>query len=100
MPELLDDKGLPADALRSAHEGRDVADVDRRYGEPITAMHDDDLRLPEPVAYSYYAIYNAFNKYARKEKVDDWLIVSQAISSELEESKREALLRAALEEAM
>lgn len=94
------DKSLPIDALRSAHDGRDVADVDNRYGEPITAMHDEDLNFPESVAYAYYAIYNAFNKYAKNENIDDWLIVNQSLSSETEESKWQPLLRAALEKAM
>ena len=87
---------MPLDALQSAHDGRDEADVDARYGEPITALHDDDLNLPESVRYAYYAIYNAFNKYARKENVDDWLIVNQALASEADESRWPILLEEAM----
>ena len=90
------DKSLPLDALQSARDGRDVADVDARYGEPITALHDEDLNLPESVRYAYYAIYNAFNKYARKEDVDAWLIVNQALASEADESRWPILLEEAM----
>jgi hypothetical protein len=94
------DKSLPLDALQSARDGRDVADVDARYAEPITALHDDDLNLPASVEYAYYAIYNTFSKYARKENVDDWLIVNQALASETDESRWPILLEAAMRKAV
>ena len=88
---------LPDDALRSVRDGHDVADVDRRYGEPIAAMQDEDLTFPEPIRFAYYAIYNAFNKYVRNEAIDDWLIVNQALSAESDESRWQWLLEAAIE---
>jgi hypothetical protein len=94
------DKSLPMDAFQSACAGRDMADVNRRYDEPITALQDSDLTFPETVTYAYYSIYNAFRKYAMKESIDDWVIVNQALSSETEPSRWEALLRAALERSM
>jgi hypothetical protein len=75
------DPRLPDDALRSATVGRDLAEVAKRYLEPITALQDDDWELPEDVGYAYYAIYNTFDKYALGERVDDWLVVNQALSS-------------------
>ena len=91
------DKLLPLDALRSARAGSDIANVDERYGEPITALQDEDLTFPEAITYAYYSIYNAFNKYAKNKNIDDWVIVNQALSSETEISKWEALLHAAIE---
>jgi hypothetical protein len=75
------DVGLPADALRSARAGVDLANVESRYREPIVAMQDDDLTFPDPVEFAYYAIYNCFRKHACGEDIDPWLIVNQALSS-------------------
>jgi hypothetical protein len=74
------DVELPADALRSARAGADLADIGDRYLEPITAMQDDDLAFPDPVEFAYYAIYNCFCKYVRGDDISDWLIVNQALS--------------------
>jgi hypothetical protein len=75
------DAGLPADAFRCARAGADLADVKRRYGEPIVAMQDGDLTFPREVEFAYYAIYNCFRKHACGEDIDPWLIVNQALSS-------------------
>ncbi|MFE3759550.1 hypothetical protein ACFXO9_35055 [Nocardia tengchongensis] len=74
------DVELPADALRSARAGVDLADIGNRYLEPITALQDDDLTFPDPVEFAYYAIYNCFSKYSRGDDIPDWLIVNQALS--------------------
>ncbi len=91
---------LPHDALRSVKESKDDAEVDRRYGEPIAAMQDEDLSFPKPITFAYYAIYNTFNRYVLNADVDDWLIVNQALSAETDESRRQLLLEAAIERAM
>ncbi|MBV7703098.1 hypothetical protein [Nocardia nova] len=75
------DVELPADALRSAGAGVDLADVGNRYLEPITALQDDDLAFPDPVEFAYYAIYNCFRKYVGGDNIEDWLIVNQALSA-------------------
>ncbi|MFF0454579.1 hypothetical protein [Nocardia africana] len=75
------DVELPADALRSARAGVDVADVRDRYLESICALQDDDLVFPDPVEFAYYAIYNCFRKYVRGDDIEDWLIVNQALSA-------------------
>jgi hypothetical protein len=54
------DMRLPHDALRSAKAGADLADVGRRYREPIVAMQDDDLEFPDPIQFAYYTVYTAF----------------------------------------
>ena len=72
--------GLPADALRSAEAGADLADVDVRYREPITALQDDDLSFPGPVGLGYYALYNCFQRYACGASIDPWIIVQQALA--------------------
>ncbi|MGW6726044.1 hypothetical protein ACWF9G_09085 [Nocardia sp. NPDC055029] len=74
------DVELPADALRSARAGVDLADIGSRYLEPITALQDDDLAFPDSVEFAYYAIYNCFCKYVRGDDIPDWLIVNQALS--------------------
>ncbi|MET9487385.1 hypothetical protein [Nocardia sp. NPDC006630] len=74
------DPELPADALRAAHAGMDLADIGNRYLEPITALQDDDLSFPDPAEFTYYAIYNCFRKYVRGDDIPDWLIVNQALS--------------------
>jgi hypothetical protein len=79
---------LPAAGFRAAFaEGpeapsaEEMAAVAYRYGEPIVALQDEDLELPDHVLLPYYAIYNAFEKYARGRAIDDWLIVNQALSA-------------------
>ncbi|MFJ9371468.1 hypothetical protein ACIRRA_44705 [Nocardia sp. NPDC101769] len=74
------DLELPADALRCARAGVDLADIGNRYLEPITALQDGDLVFPDPVEFAYYAIYNCFCKYVRGDDSSDWLIVNQALS--------------------
>ncbi|WP_280299365.1 hypothetical protein [Nocardia neocaledoniensis] len=71
---------LPADALRAARAGTDLANVDGRYLEPIAALQDDDLEFPVSVELGYYAIYNCFRKYVSGDDIEDWLIVNQALS--------------------
>jgi len=67
-----------------------------RYREPIVALHDGDLDLPDTIEYAYYSLYNLFRKYTGIEDIDDWLIVNQAISSEADETRWAALLEAAI----
>jgi hypothetical protein len=74
------DVELPADALRSARAGADLVNVGNRYLEPITALQDDDLTIPDPVEFAYYGIYNCFRKYVRGDDISDRLIVNQALS--------------------
>jgi len=97
--EQIVDASLPEDAVRAVRTGEDVDAVDRRYGEPKTALQDNDLSFPEPVEFAYYAILNYFRKYALQRDVDDWLIVNQAISS-VDERKWEDTLRSAIEKAL
>lgn len=97
--EQIVDASLPEDAVRAVRSGEGIDAVDRRYGEPQTALQDNDLSFPEPVEFAYYAILNYFRKYALQRDVDDWLIVNQAISS-VDERKWEHTLRSAIERAL
>ena len=72
---------LPTEALISIRNGRDLANIESRYREPIAALHDLDLELPDKAEFAYYAIYNAFNLYVCAKPMDEWLIVNQALSS-------------------
>ncbi|KAF0845719.1 hypothetical protein [Nocardia caishijiensis] len=75
------DVDLPADALRAVRTGADRADVSGRYLEPIAALHDDDLCLPDHVEFAYYAIYNCFRRYVCGDDIAEWLIVDQALAA-------------------
>lgn len=90
------DLSLPGDALASAKQGRDVAGVASRYGEPIVAMQDADLEFPEPIQFAYYALYNLFRKYVAGKVIDDWLIVNQALSTEPDLNQVAHVLRSAI----
>jgi hypothetical protein len=98
--EQVVDAALPADALAAVRSGGDVGAVAARYGEPVTALQDDDLAFPDPVEFAFYAIYNFFQKYGLGKDVDDWLIVNQAASSDPDESRWEGALQAAIEAAL
>jgi hypothetical protein len=86
------DKQLPSDSFTSAMRGLDLLEVAQRYEEPIIALQDEDLTFPENITFAYYAIYNLFKKYVKKEMVDDWLIANQALSTEDDSEAREILL--------
>lgn len=93
------DTTVPDDAFASAGSGRDRTDVKKRYQEPIAAMQDDDLRFPDEIRFAYYSLYNLFRRYALHERVDDGLIVNQALSSASEECEWIRLLREAIDSA-
>ena len=97
--EQVVDVDLPADAIAAVRSGVDAASVDRRYGEPMAALQDGDLVFPDPVAFGYYGIRNYFGTYALHEEVDDWLLVTQAGSSEKDERQWEPQLGKAIEDA-
>ena len=90
------DTELPIDAFHSAREGRDIRNVAHRYQEPITALLDDDLTFPDSVSFAYYSLYNLFSKYAAQKTVDDWLIVTQSLSSEQDASRWWPLFESAI----
>ncbi len=94
------DKQLPADALNSARQRKDTANVEERYMEPIAAMQDNDLEFQEQITFAYYAIYNLFRRYVVDDEIDDWLIVNQAMSAEQDLGKMAAILAAAIREAI
>ncbi|MGA2497954.1 MAG: hypothetical protein ABSH20_09445 [Tepidisphaeraceae bacterium] len=81
------DVSLPDDALASARGGRDLANVQRRYLEPIAAIQDSDLKFPEEITYAYYSLCNLFRRYCLADEIDDWLIVNQAISAEINQDQ-------------
>jgi hypothetical protein len=75
------DPRLPFDAFQAALLGSDTLKVGERYLEPLTALQDGDLVFPDKILYGYYAVYHLYRKYAQLDKVDDWLIVKQALAS-------------------
>jgi hypothetical protein len=87
------DKSLPKEAFEAVIRGRDERKIDSRYAEP---MHDEFLEFPDNIEFAYYAIYNLFNKYIQKLKIDDWLICNQALSAETDSEQWEDLLNDAI----
>ena len=75
------DCGLPREALAAVRSGTDAAGIGQRYLEPIAALQDDDLVLPEAAHFAYYAVYNAFELYVWERKIDEWTIMNQALAS-------------------
>jgi hypothetical protein len=94
------DRRLPDEAFEAAKGGLEPKPIENRYLEPITAMQEDDLVFPKHIQFAYYSIYNLFNKYALREPVDDWLIVNQALGSEMNSGKWDARLAGAIESAL
>ncbi|MGB3295591.1 MAG: hypothetical protein WBB01_21615 [Phormidesmis sp.] len=90
---------LLTDAFCAACEGSDTRNVAYRFREPISALQDGDLTFPESITYAYYALYNLFQKYAEQKPVNDWLVVTQALSIEADESQRRSLLETAIQKA-
>jgi hypothetical protein len=96
------DLQLPADAFAAAFGVPDEASaaaMEQRYLEPLAALQDDDLDFPGSTLLGYYAVYNAFMKYARHADIDDGLILSQALSGSGPESEWLPMLAAAVREA-
>lgn len=75
------DRSLPSEALAAIRAGVDEANISQRYLEPLAAMQDDDLVLPEAAQFAYYAIYNTFQRYVRRRTLDEWVIVNHALAS-------------------
>jgi hypothetical protein len=90
------DKMLPKEAFEAVITGKDYREIDWRYAEPINAMHDEDLELPDSIKFAYYSIYNLFNKYILQQNIDDWLICNQALSAEIDEELWQDLLNDAI----
>ena len=84
--EQVVDVSLPSAAVEAVLEGSDSARVESRYKEPIVAMQDDDLILPDNIELGYYSIYNLFRRYISSGCEDDWLIANQALSAHGENS--------------
>lgn len=72
---------LPHEALASIRRGKDDFGISQRFQEPLAALHDGDLEIPEEAEFAFYAIHNAFQLYVVDEPTDDWLIVNQALSA-------------------
>jgi hypothetical protein len=93
------DSALPRDALASVEAGVDRAGVAQRYQEPIVALQDDDLELPDHVELAYYAIYNLYRSAIEGAAIADWLIVNQALATEDDPALWRMLLAGALQAA-
>lgn len=94
--QIVDAK-LLSDAFNSAQQGKNLHDTDYRFAEPIAALQDDDLEFPDNIELAFYSIYNLFQKYVVNRKIDDWLIVNQALSAEIEPKKWKEMLKSAIE---
>ena len=93
--QIVDSK-LSSDAFESAQKGENLHNADYRFAEPIAALQDDDLSFPANILFGFYSIYNLFQKYVLQRNIDDWLIVNQALSAEINEEKWTELLETAI----
>ncbi|SRR6266571_2930768 len=75
------DLDLPAKAIDSVKGGADANLIADAYAEPIVALQDLDMELPDAAEYAYYSIYNLFRKYCRDEDIEEALILNQILSS-------------------
>ena len=87
---------LPREALNAIRLGTDNAKIQERYREPIVALQDVDLEVPDDAEFAYYAIYNAFRCYVQGLPIEEKLILNQALSALPEEEMKHAF-RAAVE---
>jgi hypothetical protein len=89
------DPQLPVDAFWAVASETANPTLAQRYQEPLVALQDDDLELPDEIEYAFYAIYNLYRKYMAHQSVDDWLIVNQALAAQGQDAPvAEILLRA------
>jgi len=79
------DPDLPARALdevRARHDEPDVRATVLAWVEPVVALQDQDLVLPERYEYAFYAIYNLHRLvFEPNPEITPALVLSQAISA-------------------
>jgi hypothetical protein len=75
------DAKLPRMAFDSVLSGLDNQNLDALYREPLTALQDDDIRLPDKAEFAYYSIRNLFVAQVLRRPTDPWLVVNQALSA-------------------
>ncbi|MGG7607812.1 hypothetical protein [Massilia sp. BKSP1R2A-1] len=90
------DTDLPREALETILAGTDISGIAERYREPIVALRDEDIQLPESAEFAYYAIYNAYRRYILLEPVEDKLLINQLLSSLPSEQAESAFCEALL----
>jgi hypothetical protein len=86
------DVGLPREALQAAQSGVGDPEIHERYKEPIVALKDNDLEFPEVAEFAYYAIYNAYRLYVIGAKIEEKLILNQALSALPEEEMHQIFI--------
>jgi hypothetical protein len=74
---------IPKLALQAIICSQPSQEISNVYLEPITALQDMDWRPPENIEFAYYAIYNLYRKYCEGIEIDDWLIINQCISAQV-----------------
>ncbi|MFJ9532766.1 hypothetical protein [Herbaspirillum sp. NPDC101396] len=72
---------LPLDAIKEIESITFDASVANRYREPIAALQDGDLELPEQVEFAYYGIYNVHQLLRQSVSIKEELILSQLLSA-------------------
>jgi hypothetical protein len=90
--------GLPREALQAVQSNSEGASILEKYIEPIVALQDQNLELPEAAEFAYYAIYNAFLRYVAGVDIEEKLILNQALSA-LPEEEMHSAFREALADA-
>lgn len=86
---------LPEDAIKEVESSTFDAGVAERFKEPIVALQDMDLELPEQAELAYYGIYNAHRLFKQQANIEEKLVLNQLLSALpddlMEKSFREAI---------
>lgn len=89
---------LPREALQELVDSELHANVQARYGEPIVALQDLDMKFPDSAELAYFAIYNAHRLYRQGTLIEEKLVLNQALSclpkAEMNQAFTEALKNA------
>ncbi|AKZ64474.1 hypothetical protein F506_19050 [Herbaspirillum hiltneri N3] len=72
---------LPLNAIKEIESITFDVSVTSHYREPIAALQDGDLELPEQVEFAYYGIYNAHQLLRKSTSIKEELILSQLLSA-------------------
>jgi hypothetical protein len=85
------DVRLPRVAFNSVLSGLDDQNLESLYREPLAALQNNDIHLPEQAEFAYYSIRSLFVLQVLSKPTDPWLVVNQALSAIGEDKATAAL---------
>lgn len=88
------DASVPRAALGVVQSGQHDHALDALYREPLAALQDEDVALPDKALFAYYAIRNLYVANALQRPLDGSLVVHQALAAVGEDDGGPALTAA------